>query len=254
MSECATFADEIKGKGARWQSGWHFIDEPLLDEGGKIEDFDFTMDSHNVTEVIQALKDMYNNVDGYKDTYEYKTIMSHTYKQHDDETVRSWGMRFLIHYTGDVHQPLHATSRVNHEYTKGDRGGNDFPLPKKDGADELHAVWDSVIYEWTGYEKLPLSDADWESTSNVAQSLIDKYPLTDEEANEMDQKVWAHESFVISRDVVYKNDKENQALSQDYIDKAKPIAEKRLVVGGTRLANMLMGFKLAEPKKEAFLQ
>ena len=140
--------------GFRWQAGWHFIDEPLLDQGGKISDFNFTFDTHNITEVINALKDMYNNKAGYKDSYEYKTIMSHTYKQHDDETVRSWGMRFLIHYTGDVHQPLHATSRVDKQYPKGDRGGNDFPLPSVSGANELHAVWDSVIYEYTGYGKL----------------------------------------------------------------------------------------------------
>ncbi len=37
--ECATFADEIKAKGGSWQSGWHFIDTPFLDEGGSISDF-----------------------------------------------------------------------------------------------------------------------------------------------------------------------------------------------------------------------
>jgi hypothetical protein len=37
--ECATFADEIKAKGASWQSGWHFVDTPYLDEGGDVHDF-----------------------------------------------------------------------------------------------------------------------------------------------------------------------------------------------------------------------
>lgn len=37
--ECATFADEIKAKGGSWQSGWHFIDTPNLDEGGSISDY-----------------------------------------------------------------------------------------------------------------------------------------------------------------------------------------------------------------------
>ena len=32
--ECATFADEIKAKGGSFQSGWHFIDTPYLDQGG----------------------------------------------------------------------------------------------------------------------------------------------------------------------------------------------------------------------------
>jgi len=40
MVECATFADEIKGKGAKWQSGWHFVDTPFVDQPGKtIDDY-----------------------------------------------------------------------------------------------------------------------------------------------------------------------------------------------------------------------
>merc|ERR1712194_990437 len=93
--------------------------------------------------------------ENYQESYEYKTIMSHTYKIHTEEEGASTAMRLLIHYVGDIHQPLHATSRVNHEYTSGDKGGNAFPLPAKDGANELHAVWDSVIYEYTGYPKTP---------------------------------------------------------------------------------------------------
>jgi hypothetical protein len=37
--ECVTFADDIKYKGGSYQSGWHFIDTPFLDEGGDISDF-----------------------------------------------------------------------------------------------------------------------------------------------------------------------------------------------------------------------
>ena len=31
FTECATFADEIKGEGMGWQSDWHFIDQPYYD-------------------------------------------------------------------------------------------------------------------------------------------------------------------------------------------------------------------------------
>lgn len=33
FTECATFADTIKGKGFNWQSNWHFIDQPIYAEG-----------------------------------------------------------------------------------------------------------------------------------------------------------------------------------------------------------------------------
>ena len=63
-------------------------------------------------------------------------------------------MRFIIHYVGDLHQPLQSTSRVNHEYPKGDRGGTSVYLPDREGAKNLHSVWDSVGYEYTGYANL----------------------------------------------------------------------------------------------------
>ena len=37
--ECATFADEIKAKGGSFQSPWHFVDIPFLDEGGSLDDY-----------------------------------------------------------------------------------------------------------------------------------------------------------------------------------------------------------------------
>merc|ERR1711935_702483 len=154
-----------------------------------------------------------------------------------EEEGASTAMRLLIHYVGDIHQPLHATSRVNHEYTSGDKGGNAFPLPSKDGANELHAVWDSVIYEYTGYPKTPFSDADWATYTKNAEDLMAKYPLTDAESNEF----------------VYVGDKENVDLSADYIATARPIAEKRIVQAGTRLANLLSSFKFAA-EEPAFLQ
>jgi len=38
----------------------------------------------------------------------------------------SFHLRLLIHYIGDIHQPLHASSRYTLNYPSGDEGGNDF--------------------------------------------------------------------------------------------------------------------------------
>ena len=53
--ECATFADDFKYNGGYYQKGWHFIDQPYLDEGGKISDYSFVPDAHNVTEALNGL-------------------------------------------------------------------------------------------------------------------------------------------------------------------------------------------------------
>jgi len=54
--------------------------------------------------------------------------MAHNYKENTEKNGMSTAMRLLIHYCGDIHQPLHATSRVDHEYPKGDFGGNTFKI------------------------------------------------------------------------------------------------------------------------------
>jgi hypothetical protein len=51
--ECATYADEIKATGGSWQSNWHFIDTPYLDQGGSVKDYpDFQFDDNNVANAI----------------------------------------------------------------------------------------------------------------------------------------------------------------------------------------------------------
>lgn len=256
--ECATYADDIKGKGGAFQSGWHFIDTPYLDEGGKISDFDFKADTHNVTEAMTSIKMFLTNASGYEKTYEYQQIMSNLPNIKgtnadgvSDDEARSFSLRLLIHYVGDIHQPLHATSRVDKEYTKGDRGGNSFRLPYKESAGNLHAVFDSVMYEFTDYPKLPFNSADWTKLGSIASGLVKKYP-TSKLANvkDIDFNDWSKESFEISESFVYGeiNHHEKQALPADYIAKGKDITEQQLVTAGYRLRYLIDAMFSAEKK------
>lgn len=66
FTECTTFADDIKHSGGGYQSGWHFIDQPFMDEQPKnISAYNFTFDSHNITEALSGLSDWFNNKRGY---------------------------------------------------------------------------------------------------------------------------------------------------------------------------------------------
>ena len=78
-------------------------------------------------------------------------------KQNFDDKAdqKSFALRLVIHYAGDIHQPLHTVSVVDHDYPEGDRGGNDEHIPDNgDGVNELHALWDSVIHDFPGYPTL----------------------------------------------------------------------------------------------------
>jgi len=168
--ECATFADDFKYNGGYYQKGWHFIDQPYLDEGGEVSDFDFELDTHNITEAINGLVGWTTDLEHPKDSY-IKTTVENSTKGSEENAV-SVAVRLLIHYVGDIHQPLHATSRVDKEYPKGDFGGNTVHLPAKDGVTNLHALWDSVGYEFSGYAKLPFTDAAWTLNGQRADALM----------------------------------------------------------------------------------
>ena len=148
-------------------------------------------------------------------------------------------MRLLIHYVGDVHQPLHASNRVNTAYPNGDRGGNDFPLPTHYKVKELHAVFDDVFWEYFGHQNTPFNQADWDEQGKNTTMLVKKWKITDEEANDLDAMNWANESFDFVEEFVYKDIKENEALPDWYVKKGIDITERRIVLAGHRLAHLL---------------
>jgi hypothetical protein len=151
--EAAPFADMVKYEGGGWQSNWHFVDIPYFDKGGNAEDYpDFKFDDKNISVAIPGIVDWLQGNDGYKNSFVYQTIMN--YVKNDEQRGKSYALRLLIHYLGDIHQPLHCLSRVDDDYPAGDRGGNDFNLPTHYSAKELHAVWDAVIYEFHTNDKL----------------------------------------------------------------------------------------------------
>ncbi len=150
--ESATMADTIKYRGGGWQSDWHFIDTPFLDEGGDASDFpDFKLSATNITAAIKGIMAWITEEPGYKEHFVYTTMMKH---MKDEQYGQSYALRLLIHYMGDVHQPLHCLARLDKENPAGDRGGNTFEVPNHYDAKNLHSVWDAVIYEFHKNDKL----------------------------------------------------------------------------------------------------
>lgn len=73
--ECSTFADEIKGKGGAFQSGWHFVDTPYLDQGGSVDDYpQFKFEEDNISKVIPGIVDWLKGSSGYQNNFVYKGV------------------------------------------------------------------------------------------------------------------------------------------------------------------------------------
>lgn len=159
---------------------------------------------------------------------------------HSAADTYSVAMRLLIHYVGDQHQPLHSGSRVDHQYPRGDRGGNSFPLPYHYSTKELHAVWDRVLYEFKYNPRLPFSPYGFKKFDRKITEIMARHPLSSlPNTNDLNPNTWEKESSHIVKTFVYEGIKPGKELPRSYIKKGQLIAEKRIVTAGHRLANLL---------------
>lgn len=130
-----------------------------------------------------------------KDTVAYQTVMKHV---NSEEEGRSLALRLLIHYYGDVHQPLHTSDRYTKDLPNGDKGGNMFPLKNHYSANELHAVWDNVIYTYHTNPKRPFTAQTWADFGAIADDLKSRFSFSKAETNTADFGKFRDESYKIA--------------------------------------------------------
>lgn len=140
--------------------------------------------------------------------------------------------RILIHVIADLHQPLHAGSRVSYEYPKGDAGGNLFRLGRNNVGKNLHSYWDQGGGAFKTQQ--PVNDGDLKKR---AQGLERKWPCHLHEVS-LDPEQWLNESFQIAKDEAY-NLTPGQKPDIQYQNNAKYRSEQRIAMAGCRLAATL---------------
>lgn len=127
-------------------------------------------------------------------------------------------LKFLIHFVGDIHQPLHVGK-------PGDRGGNDVKVQWFGKEVNLHHLWDEELVD---FQKL--SYTEYASSIDIVDKSTIKSWMKD------DINVWIKESMDL-RSAVY--DVGNGMLSYDYNFKNIAFLNQRLLKGGVRLAAIL---------------
>jgi hypothetical protein len=128
---------------------------------------------------------------------------------------------------------------VNATYPKGDAGGNYEKVPSVNGISNLHAVWDSQIYQYPGYPVMPLSTTDWDWYTATGASYYAQYPVSQSSILSADYSAWALQSYDIAVNDVYPGFVANQTPSQQYQQNAIPILTQNMVLGAARLANLI---------------
>ena len=144
-----------------------------------------------------AMPDIYTWLTGgdAKETVTYQTVMK--YVKSEDEG-KSLALRLLIHYYGDIHQPLHTSDRYTKDLPDGDKGGNMFPLKNHYSANELHAVWDNVIYTYHTNPKRPFTPDTWADFGHIADDLKSRFSFSKSDTNTADFEKFKDESYKIA--------------------------------------------------------
>jgi nuclease S1 len=137
------------------------------------------------------------------------------------DAERTDALKFLVHFVGDVHQPMHAGFAD-------DRGGNDYQVSYQGKGTNLHATWDRLIMNTR-----KLEPADYARLLD-AQPALPRDPTRSSDRPAVD---WALESCRISHGPgIYPT---NHLMTDEYLLAHRPIEELRLRQAGQRLADML---------------
>ena len=207
-AEIASWADNIRRESPDTAS-WHFVDIPTTQPC-----FDRKRDGRDGDNVINALND-------------YVIDLGNKSKS---KPVRAEALKFVVHFVGDIHQPLHCAERND------DRGGNArlvFFLDQP-RAMNLHSVWDTQILLHDEGNSRILDYAQWLNRQIQPEQAEAWAKGTPEN--------WVNESHQVAVDVVYKGvpaDGPPPKLDAAYIHRAEPIIEQQLERGGVRLAEIL---------------
>jgi hypothetical protein len=140
---------------------------------------------------------------------------------------RLQALAFLVHFVGDLHQPLHAGDRA-------DLGGNKAAARYGEaGGRNLHLIWDGYLAERA--ISTPPAEA--------AGLLSEKVPgMADGTVED-----WSRESWAVAREVTYgahasdpcAGTPELAVLDAGKIEAAVPVVRRQVLRAGLRLARML---------------
>ena len=238
FADAATWPDDERSKEPK-TAPWHFIDIPL---GATQDQVAASCGAEGcvtqaITQQLAILKD--------------KTSPA---------AKRADALRFLIHFLGDLHQPLHAT-------TNSDRGGNCVPVkylkrnPHATGSSytpNLHGVWDTEIVE---FEMQGADPAEFANTLDA--QFASSFPEWQQGGIQLEN--WAWDGHQHAASVSYgalpvkiaiepvvpistcKDDNNigdrmlhlHEMVGSTYLDAAGAVIEERLAQAGIRLAMIL---------------
>ena len=202
IAEIASWADSYRR--THPETGpWHYVDIPL-----DVTKYDSSKYCKNGDCVISAIS-------------KFERELENT---NLNEEERAIALKFVVHFIGDVHQPLHCSDN-------NDRGGNDVKVTFFDHRTNLHAVWDYGIIEKTGMD-----------AGEYAEFLIKKFHPTSTKVSQLEKGTpvsWALQAHAYAVSYAYGDKPSDNELGETYYKDCLPVVNKQLFDAGVRLAGVL---------------
>ena len=158
---------------------------------------------------------------------------------------------WMLHLTGDIHQPLHNSARVTKTEPKGDQGGNLFFLTPEGTPPaqrlNLHSFWDGITNRSVPLEKGQCVE---NYIAELGTKMMKKHPYEQFAGNLKlgDYMAWHREGFALATTVVFTPDlKRNEMPSEKYQKTAFATAERQIALAGYRIADTLNSIFGAAP-------
>jgi nuclease S1 len=206
MVQASTWADEIRPKRPD-TAPWHFVDIPIQSNGydpGR----DCPADDCVVGQIDRGARIVAD-----------RQLAA---------PIRAEALRFLIHFVGDLHQPLHAADND-------DRGGNRLRVVLRQHRTNMHAVWDVDVVRALGRGPEEIS-------VRLEKEIT---PAENRAWSAGTPRDWANESFQIARSEVYGHilgqggTSAEIVLPPDYARDERRITAQQLEKAAVRLAQVL---------------
>ncbi|MEK6303474.1 MAG: S1/P1 nuclease [Acidobacteriota bacterium] len=217
----AHWGDDVRPSlGFEFAPSLHYVDYPFATDGTPLPD---------VPEEQNIIKALEHYVDVLKNSI--------------DTNEQAQALRFVIHFVGDIHQPLHCATRVDSAHPKGDQGGNLFVIKINGNDVKLHSYWDGGLDSFPKGGPPPAYTPPALSKIGPAVTLaLQGHPDTDPDLkldDPFNYQAWSKESEALAKNSVYDGIAAGQTPSTAYKTRGVEVVRKRVAFGGYRLAALL---------------
>lgn len=214
LESVATWADTIRNARPETKR-WHYVD--ILLEHNNYDPARDCPRSPFGDCIINALREEHDLLANPARLELFKLVLINP---QETRQARAEALKFLVHFIGDLHQPLHCAD--NH-----DQGGNALKVTFFGASSNLHKVWDSDILARAGFQQ----------NANRLNTLAQATTATLAPGGSFTE--WALAAHRLAKEHAYRNIPANKRLGQAYFSANRPVVDGQLSQAGLRLASTL---------------